>query len=447
VDRPSVQAHGRSDVGRVRPGNEDALLIGSTVFAVADGMGGHRAGEVASAAALEPLGLIDGRPFGDPARAIAALTEAVTAANADVVLRSRTDPDLEGMGTTLTAVLIEGSDAHLVHVGDSRAYLARDGRLTQLTADHTLVQALIDEGRLRPDQVATHPHRSVITRAVGVAAQVEVDGLHLQLEDGDVLLLCSDGLTGVVDDTTIARLLAEHGPRDVVDALIEAANAAGGPDNITVVTIAHRVGATQRAAGPGPQTVRIRTDEPSRDASDWASGYSNLGARNPSRPGGSAALGATGRIAVGAPGRSGGRSGRSSAPREGRRVRRLLGSNLDRLAGRAVIALITLVLSAAAIGLGAQLLLDRAYLVGVHEDEVVIFRGFDVQVGPVDLLRVHERPGITLAQVPGYLQPLYLDGRPAADLNDARRIVASIPLVEAAPPADAADAPDTRDAG
>jgi PPM family protein phosphatase len=445
VDRPSVQAHGRSDVGRVRPGNEDALLIGSTVFAVADGMGGHRAGEVASAAALEPLGLLDGRPFGDPARAVAALTEAVTAANADVVLRSRTDPDLEGMGTTLTAVLIEGSDAHLVHVGDSRAYLARNGRLTQLTADHTLVQALIDEGRLRPDQVATHPHRSVITRAVGVAAQVEVDGLHLQLEDGDVLLLCSDGLTGVVDDTTIARLLAEHGPHDVVDALIEAANAAGGPDNITVVTIAHRVGATPRAGAPGPTTVRIRTDEPSRAASDWAAGYSSLGARNPSRPGGSGA-----RITTGTPGRTGVRSGGSRAPRDGRRVRRLLGSDLDRLAGRAVIALITLVLTVTAIGLGARVLLDRAYLVGVHEDEVVIYRGFDVQLGPVDLLRVHERPGITFAQVPGYLQPLYLDGRPAADLNDARRIVASIPLVEAAVSADAADAPgtpDTRDAG
>jgi len=444
VDRPSVQAHGRSDVGRVRPGNEDALLLGSTVFAVADGMGGHRAGEVASAAALEPLGLLDGRPFRDPARAIAALTEAVVAANADVVLRSRTDPDLEGMGTTLTAVLVEGSDAHLVHVGDSRAYLARDGRLTQLTADHTLVQALIDEGRLRPDQVATHPHRSVITRAVGVAAEVEVDGLHVRLEDGDVLLLCSDGLTGVVDDATITRLLAEHGPRDAVDALIDAANAAGGPDNITVLTVAHHGGtgddtveladgvAAALRAPVGPQTVRIRTDEPSPAAGDWATGYSNLGARHPVRPGGSAAIGATGRSAAGGTGRGAGqRSGRGGAPqREGRRLRRLIGSDLDRLAGRAVIALITLVLSAGAIGLGAQLLLDRAYLVGVHEDEVVIFRGFDVQVGPVDLLRVHERPGITLAQVPGYLQPLYLDGRPAADLNDARRIVASIPLVE-----------------
>ena len=443
MDRPSVQAHGRSDVGRVRVGNEDALLIGSTVFAVADGMGGHQAGEVASAAALEPLGLLDGRPFGDPARAIAALTEAVTAANAEVVLRSRTDPELEGMGTTLTAVLIEGSDAHLVHVGDSRAYLARGGRLTQLTADHTLVQALIDEGRLRPDQVATHPHRSVITRAVGVAAQVEVDGLHVRLEDGDVLLLCSDGLTGVVDDLTIGRLLAEHGPQSAVDALVDAANAAGGPDNITVLTIVHRGGATEHAAAPGPRTVRIRTDEASGDGSDWAVGYSTLGARNPARPSGSAAIRAGGRTSTA----GSGRAGRSAPSREDRSSRRGFGSNLDRIAGRAVIALITLVISAGAIGLGVQLLLDRAYLVGVEEDEVVIFRGFDVQLGPLDLLRVHERPGITLDQVPGYLQPLYLDGRPAADLTDARRIVASIPLVEVELAADDAAVPDARDAG
>ena len=408
MDLPKVTAHGRSDVGRVRSGNEDALLIGENVFAVADGMGGHRGGEVASAAALEPLVELDGRRFDVPEEALAALTDAVVRANTEVARRSHDDPDLHGMGTTLTAVLVDGRDAHLVHVGDSRAYLARGDRFVQLTDDHTLVQALLDQGRITADQVATHPHRSVITRAVGVASDVDVDGLRLTLRDGDRLVLCSDGLTGVVDDTTIARTVREQDPADAVEALVDAANAAGGPDNVTVVVISVDGGDDPDATAALPRVVRIRTDEVGERTEGWAARYSDLGQV---RPGG-----------VQAAMRSGG------PPRRSRE--RLLGGTFDRIALRLVVGTVAAVLLVTGLVLGARVIVDRAYLVGVDGEEIVIYRGFDVQLGPIDLKRVHERSGVLIEDVRPALRPLYEDGRPAADLGDARRIVRNIPLLD-----------------
>ena len=419
MDLPVVTAHGRSDVGRIRSGNEDSLFLGRTLFAVADGMGGHRGGEVASAAALEPLAALDGRHFDDAAEALETLTDAVIRANADVSRRSHDDPDLHGMGTTLTAVLVDGQDAHLVHVGDSRAYLARGDGFVQLTDDHTLVQALLDQGRITADEIATHPHRSVITRAVGVANDVEVDGLRLGLRDGDRIVLCSDGLSGVVTDDVIARTVREQPPERAVDLLIDAANAAGGPDNVTVVIISVDGGAG-RADDPDataaiPNVVRIRTDETPRSGDDWASRYSDLGhARTPGLQ----------------PSMRGGTTRRT---RE-----RLLGGTFDRIALRMVIAVIATVLLVTGLVLGARLIVDRAYLVGVSDDQIVIYRGFDVQLGPIDLKRIHERPGVLLEEVPPALRPVYEAGRPAADLGDARRIVRNIPLL---------DAPDGTSAG
>jgi serine/threonine protein phosphatase PrpC len=425
MDVPRVTGHGRSDVGRVRSGNEDAVLVGTTVFAVADGMGGHRAGEVASAAALEPVAALDGRTFEDPERALAALTQAATEANTEVSRRSTDEPDLEGMGTTLTALLVTGRVAHLVHVGDSRAYLERDGRFVQLTDDHTLVQALLDQGRITADQVATHPHRSVITRAVGVAHEIEVDGLRITLRDGDRILLCSDGLSGVVDDDTIARAVRDLEPAAAVDALVDAANAAGGPDNITVVIVAVDSASGGASGGENdpeatavlPRLVRIRTDEVSEQQEGWAARYSDLS----SRQGGS-------RVAGGAPSRSSGHGGLPLGARPSRE--RLLGGTFDRIALRMIVGAVATVLVVAGLVLGARLILDRAYLVGVAGEEIVIYRGFDVQLGPIDLKRIHERPGVTIDQVPPALRPVYEAGRPAADLGDARRIVRSIPLLE-----------------
>ena len=223
-----------TDVGRVRDGTEDAYLVddGRGLIAVADGMGGHRAGEVASATALEALraAITSGRP----------LRESIEDANEAVFTKSRTDTDLRGMGTTLTAGTLVAGDTLLIgHVGDSRAYLLHDGELRQVTDDHSLVEELVREGRLTADEAAVHPQRSIITRALGVDASVEVDVYPVALVPGDRLLLCSDGLTGMVQpDDIAAALRRESDPTRAATQLVDAANAAGGEDNITVVVVA-----------------------------------------------------------------------------------------------------------------------------------------------------------------------------------------------------------------
>jgi protein phosphatase len=232
-----------TDVGRTRSGNEDSYLRGRTVFAVADGLGGHQGGEVASAAAVAPLAALDGQAFAGPGEAAEALAAAVRDANELILDQAADDPALWGMGTTLTAVALAGDDhLQLAHVGDSRAYLLRDGSLEQLTTDHTVVGELVRRGRLTPAQAAIHPERSILTRAVGLDPTVPVDLPDLlELRAGDQVLLCSDGLTEAVDDGRIAELLATAGDGDAAcRSLIDAANAAGGPDNITVVLL--RVG-------------------------------------------------------------------------------------------------------------------------------------------------------------------------------------------------------------
>jgi serine/threonine protein phosphatase PrpC len=228
-----------TDVGRLRSGNEDSHFRGRTVWAVADGLGGHQGGEVASAAAVEPLAALDGREFADPSEAAEALTEAIRSGNAAIIDRAAGTPDLWGMGTTVTAAALAGDRfLQLAHVGDSRAYLLRDGSLDQLTTDHTIVAELVRRGRLTPDQAAVHPERSILTRAVGLDPTIPVDTPDpLALHPGDQVLLCSDGLTEAVPDPDIAQLLGTADGPAACQALIDAANTAGGPDNITVVLI------------------------------------------------------------------------------------------------------------------------------------------------------------------------------------------------------------------
>ena len=229
-----------TDVGRARTGNEDSYFCGQTVFAVADGLGGHQGGEVASAAAVEPLARLDGGEFADPRDAAEALANAIREANEAILDRAAGDPALYGMGTTVTAAAVAGDgQLQLAHVGDSRAYLLREGGLAQLTTDHTVVGELVRRGRLTPEQAAIHPERSILTRAVGLDPRVPVDLPDpLELQSEDQVLLCSDGLTEAVDDGQIADLLAAAGDGDAAcRSLIAAANAAGGPDNITVVLL------------------------------------------------------------------------------------------------------------------------------------------------------------------------------------------------------------------
>ena len=229
-----------TDTGLVRTGNEDSSFRGETLIAVADGLGGHQAGEVASAIAISAIAELEGREFATPEEAREALGAAIVKGNLTILAKATQDPDSWGMGTTVTAAAV-ASERHLqlAHVGDSRAYLLRDGDLEQLTTDHTVVGELVRRGRLTPAQAAVHPERSILTRAVGLDPGVPVDLPDpLELQPGDQLLLCSDGLTEAVDDDQIADLLAATADGNAAcRALIDAANAAGGPDNITVVLL------------------------------------------------------------------------------------------------------------------------------------------------------------------------------------------------------------------
>jgi protein phosphatase len=228
-----------SDVGRLRSGNEDSYFCGQTVFAVADGLGGHQGGEVASAAAVEPLARLDGRSFKGAGEAAEALAAAIREANEAILDRAAGDPALYGMATTVTAAVAGDGYLQLAHVGDSRAYLLRGGTLEQLTTDHTVVGELVRRGRLTPQQAAVHPERSILTRAVGLDPRVPVDLPDpLEVRPDDQVVLCSDGLTEAVADGRIAELLsiAPDG-QAACRSLIDAANEAGGPDNITVVLV------------------------------------------------------------------------------------------------------------------------------------------------------------------------------------------------------------------
>ena len=228
----------RTDTGRQRSANEDSLFLRSPVFVVADGMGGAQAGEVASKVAAESFDRE--LPAAPPERV---LSETIEAANRRIHERARTDPELTGMGTTTTAVIVdlEAEEVAIGHVGDSRAYRLRGGKFERLTRDHSLVEEMRRKGQLTDAQAEDHPQRSIITRALGPEPEVTVDVQTVPAQPGDVFLICSDGLTTMLGDDHIARLLGRASSMDsAVRALVDEANRAGGRDNITV--IAFRLG-------------------------------------------------------------------------------------------------------------------------------------------------------------------------------------------------------------
>jgi protein phosphatase len=217
----------RSDIGRVRKGNEDSFTAAEPLFAVADGMGGHQGGEVASSLALETIG-----------KGAGTLEGLVREANAAINQQAAGDPGLAGMGTTLTVMRAEGEVLRMAHVGDSRAYMLRGGHLQRLTKDHTVVERLVEEGKLTPQEAEIHPQRNILTRALGVDELLQVDQAAIEPHAGDRLLLCSDGLHGMIDEERIRGILFENAdPQAAADALVAAANEAGGQDNITAVVI------------------------------------------------------------------------------------------------------------------------------------------------------------------------------------------------------------------
>jgi PPM family protein phosphatase len=224
---------GTTDSGRKRRRNEDAFVLDPPLFAVADGMGGAQAGEVASRLAAAAFREFHEADELEPEERVAAI---IQEANHRIYERARSDAQVSGMGTTITAALLSDSGVAIGHVGDSRAYRLRQGTLEQLTEDHSLVADLVRSGRLSPDEADTHPQRSVITRALGTDPEVDVDTFTVPAEPGDVFLLCSDGLTTMVGDEEIVETIGKASTLEqATKALVKAANRAGGEDNITVV--------------------------------------------------------------------------------------------------------------------------------------------------------------------------------------------------------------------
>ena len=344
---PLVARHGAgSDVGRHRENNEDAFVAAPPLYAVCDGMGGAAAGEVASELAARTL-----------AEAVAAghpLAEAVALANRAVHERAGARRELAGMGSTLTAMLVRGERAELAHVGDSRAYLLRDGVLRQLTEDHSLVGELVREGRLSAGDAAGHPYRNVLTRVLGTDEAVAVDRLETDLRAGDVVLLCTDGLTGMVGDDDIARLLAAPDPQQAADDLVAAALAAGGLDNVTVVVV--RFEEAEPAAGEG-------------EAGAAGAGAPREASPATAAPGPQAGPGAASQPVAAV---AGGRRGEEG---ERRRLRRL------------ALALLALTLLFAA----AAVLLSSVYFIDVEDGRLVVCSGLPLEVGPLPLHAVYRR--------------------------------------------------------
>jgi len=251
-----ISCAGNTDVGVVRSGNEDSFLLDCAkgLFIVADGMGGHAAGEVASEMAVQivakELGSLRGLSDGEAA---ARMRSAIRKANAAIFDRTLAEHDKRGMGTTTTVMVLFSRRYLIGQVGDSRAYLLREGELLQLTKDHSYVQEQVDAGLLTPEQARTHPYSNVITRCVGANEDVAPDVYFGNLEQGDVVLLASDGLTGMLEDNQIATIMgAEENPEGAVNKMIADANRRGGLDNITAIVV--RVDATDPNTGEMPAT-------------------------------------------------------------------------------------------------------------------------------------------------------------------------------------------------
>jgi PPM family protein phosphatase len=362
----------RTDVGRARDRNEDSYFAGDKVFAVADGLGGHNAGDVASKLAIESFEALD-RRIGDvpPDRVSRMLADAVLDANRAVYRRAQSDAKVRGMGTTLTAVAITDGSVQIAHVGDSRCYLLRGGAMNQLSSDHTLVARMVQEGKLTAEQAEVHPQRSILTRALGAEPEVDVDSFEVDVVPGDRLLLCSDGLSSVIPEERIREILASTPDLDEGCArLIDEANAQGGPDNITVVAV-ELVGIPPARSGP-PVTRRAERIE--------------------------------------------------QAARSKRRV-----------PVRGIIWALVILLIGLGGFIAFRSWVNRSYYVGVDGGKVAIFRGLPTEVGGVRLHHVEESTSITIEQVSPFFRQNLRDGIRVKNLQEARARVADIPLVTPSP--------------
>lgn len=391
---PELSWGAASDTGRVRSNNEDNLFVSDGLFVVADGMGGHRGGEVASQIAVAALRA----NFSD--QTVDGLIEAVRRANDAVFSHATDDPDLRGMGTTLVALapIDEDDDTALavVNVGDSRMYLFRDGELERVTEDHSLVEEMVRDGRISPDEALTHPRRNIVTRALGIDDNVEVDGYPVVPYKGDRFVLCSDGLYDEVDDARIAATLRRFAdPGEAANELVRLANDSGGHDNISVIVV-DVVDDGGRAEGASKALARDRRTTTSASSPDLA-GFT---AEAPARPAGAARV-----------------EPESRPEPEPPRPRRLTW----RVAVFVLVLLVVLAGAAGAIGWYAR----KSFHVGFDGDQVTIFKGRQGGLLWFDPTVV-ERTGIARADVPPARLRQLEDGNEVASLDEARRYVANL---------------------
>ena len=397
-----AEQYAGTDTGRQRRANEDSLLASPPLFVVADGMGGAQAGEVASQIAVESFR--DG--LSDPSHPDAALVALTQSANARIHELSHAHAEQAGMGTTLTAVYVGEEEVVVAHVGDSRAYRLRDGGLERLTDDHSLVDELIRQGRLTAEEAVEHPQRSVITRALGPEVEVEVDVRTDRARAGDVYLLCSDGLTTMVDERQLTTLLLDHAPlRDAGEALIAAANEAGGRDNITVVLL--RLEEVQAGDGALAQRTRRAPVQPPAGAADQRPTATEAAAPAPVR-----------RRQPRRPAPAGQDSERARRARRRARLR------------RARVAAATLVVLGL-IGAGAFLFWQSVYFIGTNNRGLVtMFRGLPLRLpGNLALYSSDYVSGVAASTLPPARRHTLLDHSLRSE-GDAAALVKKLELGE-----------------
>jgi protein phosphatase len=399
-----------SDVGRVRRDNQDSGYAGRHLLVIADGVGGAARGDIASSAAVDAIRKLDAAPVhaADGARddSLGALSATIHLAHDRLAEIVEAHPELEGTSTTVTAAVFDGTHLQVGHVGDSRGYLLRAGALQGLTTDHTLVQSLVDEGRITEEEARVHPHRNLILKAVDGVHEPDPDLFSVAVEPGDRILLCSDGCSGVLEPDRMAELLG-GGPLDeAAGALVRASLEAGSSDNVTVVLAEVLEGEATDAEGI---VVGAAASSPHRNLADDATG--NL------TEGDLAALGEEGAEDVDP-------EELRYAPRPPRRFR---------WARRLALLVVVLVL----VGLAAGALYSwsqRQYYVSDDSGDVVIFKGVKAEVPGVDTHHVAERTGLALTDLESYDAGRVRSGIGADDLADARRIVADLKVTCPAAP-------------
>lgn len=390
-----------SHTGKVRSNNQDSGYAGSNLFAVADGMGGHAGGDVASSLAIMRLQSVD-QPFASTSDAELALRDAITDAAAELIDTVALRPELAGMGTTVSALVMVDDYAVIAHIGDSRIYLYRDEALTQITTDHTFVQRLVDSGRITPEEARFHPRRSVLMRVLGdMDPDPEVDTFIMPTQPGDRWLLCSDGLSGVVDDAHTAKALgAGVAPGRTADSLLKQALDGGAPDNVTLVLVdvggQHPIfSGTPTIVGSASNPIGIEVPAARSGRSGWL--HPNRQAANePTHFEPEAQF------------------LEELIEEDRRRARR-------RRAGWIIGLVVVLALIAAGL-FGAYQWTQTRYFVGTDQHTVVIYRGIQQGIGPISLSSPYQDTGILINSLPEFEQSAVTATVSAQSLADAQQI-------------------------